>query len=58
MVVVGVVVQLLREVGVGVLLRVRELQRALAEVVQGVEGGVVAGRRGGGRAGRGGRGRG
>lgn len=57
-VVVGVVVQLLREVGVGVLLRVRELQRALAEVVQGVEGGVVAGRRGGGGAGRGGRGRG
>lgn len=48
MVVVVVVVQLRGEVRVGVLLRVRQLQGALAEVVQGVEGGVVAGSRGGG----------
>lgn len=47
-VVVVVVVQLLGEVREGVLLRVRELQGALAGVVQGVEGGVVAGSGGGG----------
>lgn len=41
--VVVVVVVVLREVRVGMLLRVRELQGALAEVVQCVEGGVVAG---------------
>lgn len=49
--VVVVVVVVLREVRVGVLLRVRELQGALAGVVQGVEGGVVAGSRGGGGGG-------
>lgn len=47
-VVVVVVVQLLGEVREGVLLRVRELQGALAGVMQGVEGGVVAGSGGGG----------
>lgn len=46
--VVVVVVQLLGEVREGVLLRVRELQGALAGVMQGAEGGVVAGSGGGG----------
>lgn len=54
MLVVVVVVQLLllREVGEGVLLRVRELQGALAGGMQSVEGGVVA-RSGGGGGGAG-----
>lgn len=46
--VVVVVVQLLGEVSAGVLLRVRELQGALAGAMQGVEGGVVVGGGGGG----------